>query len=77
MRMVNNTTAYEPTGKLADKTVSGTFSGPLSYEASITLVPVGSDTKLIYEGRGKLAGFLKLAEPIGLLGEKTVRERFQ
>lgn len=62
--MVYDTIAYEPDRKLAYKTVSGTFSGPLSYEASITLVSIGSDTKLIYNGRGKLWGFFKLAEPI-------------
>ncbi|MCS4537753.1 MAG: SRPBCC family protein [Thaumarchaeota archaeon] len=62
--MVYDTTVYEPNRKLAYKTVSGTLSGPLSYEASITLESIESGTKLIYTGRGELRGFFKLVEPV-------------
>ena len=62
--MVYDTTVYEPNRKLAYKTASGTLSGPLSYEASITLESIESGTKLIYTGRGELGGFFKLVEPV-------------
>lgn len=63
-------TAYERDRKLAYKTVSGSFSGFLSYEASIALVSLGSNTQLIYKGRGKLRSFFKLAEPLAALWAK-------
>ena len=62
--MVYDITVYEPNRELAYKTVSGTLSGSLSYEASITLEPIESGTKLIYKGRGELRGFFKLVEPV-------------
>ncbi len=37
--MLYDITASELNGELAYKTVSGTLSGPLSYEASINLKP--------------------------------------
>jgi uncharacterized protein YndB with AHSA1/START domain len=62
--IVYDMTVYEPNRKLAYMTVSGTLSGPLSYEASITLESIESGTKLIYIGRGELRGFFKIVEPI-------------
>lgn len=62
--MVYDITVYAPNRELAYKTVSGTVSGPLFYEASITLESVESGTKLIYRGRGELRGFFKLVEPV-------------
>lgn len=62
--MIYDTTEYEPNRKIAYKTLSGTMSGRLSYEASITLESVRAGTKLIYRGQGELHGFLKPAEPL-------------
>ena len=72
--MVYDTTVYEPNRKIAYKTASGTLSGLLSYEASITLESIESGTRLIYAGRGELGGFFKLVEPIF---SRWARRRFK
>lgn len=61
---IYDTTEFDPNRKIAYKTLSGTMSGYLSYEASITLESVGDVTRLDYRGNGALHGFLKLAEPL-------------
>ena len=71
---VYDTTVYEPNRKLAYKTASGTLSGSLSYEASITLESIESGTKLIYTARGELRGFFKLVEPVFT---RSARRRFK
>jgi carbon monoxide dehydrogenase subunit G len=72
--MVYDLVTYEPNTKLAYRTVSGTLSGPLFYEASITLEAAGSGTKLSYEGRGELRGLFKVVEP---LFTRLARRRFE
>lgn len=72
--MIYETTEYEPNKKIAYKTLSGTMSGLLSYEASITLEFAKGGTKLIYRGQGSLHGFLKPAEP---LFTRVMKRRFR
>lgn len=62
--MIYDTTEYDPNRKIAYKTLSGTMSRHLSYEASITLESVGAGTRLDYRGNGALHGFLRPAEPL-------------
>ena len=62
--IIYDTTEYDPNKKIAYKTLSGTMSEFLSYEASITLEFVKAGTKLVYRGQGSLHGFLRPAEPL-------------
>lgn len=72
--VIYDTTEYDPNRKIAYKTLSGTMSSHLSYEASITLESLGVRTKLIYRGHGALHGFLRPAEPLFAL---VMKRRFR
>jgi hypothetical protein len=67
--MVYHVTEYDPNRRLGYETCCG----PLFYRASITLQAVEGDADLIYHGRAKLSGLLKLAEPVFAL---VARGRF-
>ena len=60
--MIYEITAYEPNRRLAYRTVSGVFSGLLSYEGSIAIKSIEIGTELSYTGQGELWGFFKLVE---------------
>lgn len=62
--MIYETTEYDPNRKITYRTLSGTMSGHLSYEGSITLEPTGTGTRLIYRGHGALLGIFRPAEPL-------------
>jgi uncharacterized protein YndB with AHSA1/START domain len=72
--MLYEITAYERNRRLGYRTVSGTLSGPLSYQATIILEATGGGTKLSYQGRGKLRGFFKIFEPVFT---RLARRRFE